>query len=95
MMPKVGPRKLAIAGGLVLGAGYVLAGLTGGGDFMKILMFVGVIGGAGIGLGYVVPIAVGMKVVPGQEGPHNRLSGSGFRLWRFGLGQAGRRMGAI
>ena len=32
-MPKVGPRRLAIAGGLVLGLGYVLAGLFGGTDF--------------------------------------------------------------
>ena len=56
-----GPRTLAVAGGLTLGAGYILAGMAGGTGFWPVLIGVGVIGGAGIGLGYVVPIAVGTR----------------------------------
>ncbi|MCX7727753.1 MAG: MFS transporter, partial [Chitinispirillaceae bacterium] len=49
---KVGPRKVAITGGVVLGLGYILAGLSGK-NFWGILLGVGLLGGAGIGLGYV------------------------------------------
>ena len=39
-----GPRALAIASGLTLGGGYLLAGLTGGTDFWGVLLGVGLIG---------------------------------------------------
>ena len=42
MMPKVGPRKLTIAGGVVLGAGYLLAGLMNTTEFWPIFLLVGV-----------------------------------------------------
>ena len=51
---KVGPKKVAVTGGLVLGAGYILAGLSGT-SFWGILLGVGVLGGAGIGLGLCMP----------------------------------------
>lgn len=78
LMPKVGPRALAVAGGLVLGLGYLLAGLIGGTSFIKIFLFVGVIGGSGIGLGYVVPIAVGMRWFPDKKGLITGLAVAGF-----------------
>ncbi len=78
MMPKVGPRKLAIAGGLVLGTGYLLAGLFGGTSFWPIFIFVGIIGGSGIGLAYVVPIAVGMRWFPDKKGLITGLAVAGF-----------------
>jgi len=78
MMPKLGPQRLAIAGGLVLGLGYVLAGLIGVGQFWPTFVFVGVIGGSGIGLGYVVPIAVGMKWFPDKKGLITGLAVAGF-----------------
>lgn len=78
MMPKVGPRKLAMAGGIVLGAGYFLAGLVGAHNFWVTLLFVGVIGGSGIGLGYVVPIAVGMRWFPDKKGLITGLAVAGF-----------------
>ena len=52
-LPKIGPRSLAVSGGLLLGTGYVLGGLFGS-SFWAQLIFIGLIGGAGIGLGYVV-----------------------------------------
>ncbi len=45
---KVGPRKVAFTGGLVLGLGYIIAGLSGT-SFYGILFGVGLLGGAGIG----------------------------------------------
>jgi OFA family oxalate/formate antiporter-like MFS transporter len=76
--PKVGPRRLAMASGIVLGAGYILAGLFGAENFTTTLIFVGILGGAGIGLGYVVPIAVGIKWFPDKKGLITGLAVAGF-----------------
>jgi OFA family oxalate/formate antiporter-like MFS transporter len=42
------------------------------------LLFVGVLGGSGIGLGYVVPIAVGMRWFPDKKGMITGLAVAGF-----------------
>jgi MFS family permease len=76
-LPRIGPRPLAVTGGLLLGAGYVLAGLFGSG-FWAQLFFIGLLGGAGIGLGYVVPIAVGVKWFPDRKGLITGLAVAGF-----------------
>lgn len=76
--PKVGPKRLAMASGFVLGLGYVLAGIFGAENFTTTIIFVGIIGGAGIGLGYVVPIAVGIKWFPDKKGLITGLAVAGF-----------------
>ena len=73
-----GPRKLAMAGGIVLGLGYVLAGLLGGTSFPALVILIGIVGGAGIGIGYVVPIAVGMRWFPDKKGMITGLAVAGF-----------------
>ena len=78
LMPKIGPKKLAMSGGVVLGLGYLLAGLFGGTDFWPIFIFVRIIGGSGIGLAYVVPIAVGMRWFPDKKGLITGLAVAGF-----------------
>jgi OFA family oxalate/formate antiporter-like MFS transporter len=78
IMPKVGPRKLAMSGGIVLGLGYVLAGIFGAENFTTTFIFVGIVGGSGIGLGYVVPIAVGMRWFPDKKGLITGLAVAGF-----------------
>lgn len=78
---KSGPHIVALTGGLVLGAGYILAGLLGNnlfGYFVNQVVFIGVIGGAGIGLAYVCPIAVGMKWFPDKKGLITGLAVAGF-----------------
>ena len=78
MLPKIGPRKLALASGIVLGSGYILSGAFGAGNFLTTLFFIGVMGGSGIGLGYVVPIAVGMRWFPDKKGMITGLAVAGF-----------------
>ncbi|NNL06297.1 MAG: OFA family MFS transporter [Gammaproteobacteria bacterium] len=76
----IGPRRLTVLGGIMLGAGYFLAGITGGDSFWPVLVGVGVLGGAGIGLGYVVPIAVGMQWFPDKKGLITGIAVAGFGL---------------
>lgn len=78
IMPKLGPRVVAMAGGVVLGLGYFLAGLVGGTSFTGIFILIGIVGGAGIGLAYVVPIAVGMRWFPDKKGLITGLAVAGF-----------------
>ncbi len=79
LMPKLGPQKLALSGGVVLGLGYILAGALGGGtNFWSTFIFIGIVGGAGIGLAYVVPIAVGMRWFPDKKGLITGLAVAGF-----------------
>ena len=77
LQTKLGPRKLAALGGLVLGLGYILGGFLGK-TFLAQLICIGVIGGAGIGLGYVVPIGVGVKWFPDKKGMVTGLAVAGF-----------------
>lgn len=93
LMPKYGPRKLTIASGITLGAGYIIAGMLGAENYITTLIFVGILGGAGIGMGYVVPIAVGMRWYPDKKGLITGLAVAGFgfgaTLWMALAGKLG------
>jgi OFA family oxalate/formate antiporter-like MFS transporter len=78
LMPRIGPRKLAISGGIVLGLGYILAGLFGGTSRVLLIVLIGIVGGSGIGLAYVVPIAVGMSWFPDKKGLITGMAVAGF-----------------
>ncbi|MCD4734750.1 MAG: OFA family MFS transporter [Bacteroidales bacterium] len=73
-----GPQKLAWLGGIILGLGYILAGLIGGTSFTSLIILLGLVGGAGIGIAYVVPIAVGMRWFPDKKGMITGLAVAGF-----------------
>lgn len=79
-----GPRNLAIIGGIVLGLGYVLAGIFGGTSFWALVILIGLIGGAGIGFAYVVPIAVGIQWFPDKKGMITGLAVAGFGFGAMG-----------
>ena len=81
---KFGPRALAMAGGITLGIGYMVASIGGGTNFWTVLLGVGLIGGAGIGLAYVVPIAVGMRWFPDHKGMITGLAVAGFGFGAMG-----------
>ena len=74
---RTGPRLMSILGGLLLGLGFVLGGLFGS-TFWAQFLFIGVVAGAGIGLAYVVPIAVGVKWFPDRKGMITGLAVAGF-----------------
>lgn len=68
-LPKLGPRKLAMSGGLLFSLGYLLAAYA---LYIKNLPLLyigyGVIGGMGLGLGYVTPVATATKWFPDRKG---------------------------
>ncbi|MCP5422993.1 MAG: OFA family MFS transporter [Chromatiaceae bacterium] len=84
LLDTLGPRRLAITGGVTLGAGYAVAGVAGATDFWVVCFGIGLIGGAGIGLGYVVPIAVGMRWFPDKKGMITGLAVAGFGFGAMG-----------
>ena len=82
MLPRLGPRKLALTGSMMFSGGYLLAGLALHLD--NIVLFYlgyGVIGGAGIGLGYVTPVATVAKWFPDRKG-----LATGIVVMGFGVG---------
>jgi len=89
---KSGPKIVSIVGGVVLGLGYILAGLMGK-DLISLIILLGLVGGAGIGLAYVCPIAVGVKWFPDKKGMITGLAVAGFGfgalIWVYLAGQWG------
>ena len=98
-MKSWGPQKLSVLGGIVLGAGYLAAGLFGATDFITLLICIGVIGGIGIGLAYVVPIAVGIQWFPNKKGMITGIAVAGFGfgalLWVKLAGSWGDLLGSM
>jgi OFA family oxalate/formate antiporter-like MFS transporter len=78
LLPKMGPRSVTLLGGGLLGLGYYLGGLAGPDNVMAMTLCVGVLGGAGIGVSYIVPITVGMKWFPDKKGLITGLMVAGF-----------------
>jgi OFA family oxalate/formate antiporter-like MFS transporter len=69
LLPRFGPRKLAIVGSLLYGAGYLLAALALWWRILPLLWLgYGVLGGMGLGLGYVTPVATVAKWFPDRKG---------------------------
>jgi len=82
MQKKYGPMKIALLGGILLGIGYLVGGFAGA-NFPLKLIGIGLIGGAGIGLAYVVPIGVGIKWFPDKKGLVSGLAVAGFGFGAF------------
>ena len=82
ILPKVGPRRLALAGSVMFSGGYMIAGLALQLDSLALFYLgYGVIGGAGIGLGYVTPVATVAKWFPDKKG-----LATGIVVMGFGIG---------
>jgi OFA family oxalate/formate antiporter-like MFS transporter len=82
---RIGPRKVATIGGILLGVGYLLAGLVDiisqGNALIGTLWLVltyGIIAGAGIGFAYVCPIAALVKWFPDKKGLITGVAVAGF-----------------
>jgi OFA family oxalate/formate antiporter-like MFS transporter len=68
-LPRFGPRKLASTGILLYGIGHLVAALALWWQVLPLLWVgYGVIGGIGLGLGYVTPVATVAKWFPDRKG---------------------------
>ncbi|MBC7099333.1 OFA family MFS transporter [Candidatus Bipolaricaulota bacterium] len=75
---KIGPRKVASAGGLLLGLGFFLASFTS--SLPWLYLTYGFIAGAGVALAYVTPIATCVKWFPDKKGLITGIIICGFGL---------------
>jgi OFA family oxalate/formate antiporter-like MFS transporter len=72
-----GPRVVGLTGGLLYGMGVFLASFSDHGLWVLYLSY-GILGGAGIGLGYIVPIATLVKWFPDRRGFITGVAVAGF-----------------
>lgn len=84
---KIGPRPVAITGGLLLGLGLILARFTANFPpstaLVWLILTYSVLGGLGIGAAYVCPIATCVKWFPDKRGLITGLAVAGFGAGAF------------
>ena len=74
-----GPRLVALTGGVIYSVGILLASVSSDhGQFWLLVLGYGVIGGFGLGLGYIVPIAMLQKWFPDKRGLITGIAVGGF-----------------
>jgi len=71
-----GPRVVAVTGGVLYGLGVMLASFTERLEWLYVTY--GLIGGLGLGLGYIVPVAVLLKWFPDRRGFITGIAVGGF-----------------
>lgn len=76
LMEKVGPRRLAMVGGLIVGSGWTLSSVAG--SIGMLVLAYGVIAGSGVGLVYGCPVAMGARWFPDHKGLAIGLMLAGF-----------------
>jgi OFA family oxalate/formate antiporter-like MFS transporter len=82
LLPKFGPTRLALLGAVLFGCGFLLAALALRQHSLPLLYFgYGVVGGTGLGLGYVIPVATVAKWFPDRKG-----FATGMVVMGFGFG---------
>jgi OFA family oxalate/formate antiporter-like MFS transporter len=75
-MRKTGPRPIAVLAALLYGAGTALTGLSH--SLPMLYLTYGVLGGAGLGLGYIVPVATLIRWFPDKRGMITGIAVAGF-----------------
>ncbi|UCF68119.1 MAG: OFA family MFS transporter [Acidobacteriota bacterium] len=79
LQDRIGPRKVAIIGGILLGLSFFMASvLVSENRPWALYLTYGILGGAGIGFGYVCPIAALVKWFPDKKGLITGLAVAGF-----------------
>jgi MFS transporter, OFA family, oxalate/formate antiporter len=76
-MKRVGPRVVAVTGGVCYGLGTMLAGHVGD-NLVLLYLSYGVLGGIGLGLGYIVPLATLITWYPDKRGMISGIAVAGF-----------------
>lgn len=77
ILDRYGPRALSVAGGLLMGSGYLLASASGE-RFLLLWLGVGVLGGLGVACGYYPPVATAVKWFPRRKGLVAGLAVGGY-----------------
>src|SRR5579863_7057962 len=75
-MKRSGPRPVALTAAVLYGLGTMLTGTAH--SLSLLYLMYGVIGGAGLGLGYIVPIATLVRWFPDKRGMITGLAVAGF-----------------
>jgi OFA family oxalate/formate antiporter-like MFS transporter len=76
-LERIGPRRMAMAGGVCYGGGYLIAGLTSG-EWTMLWLGIGLVSGVGIGMGYVCPLTTCVRWFPERKGFVTGLAVAGF-----------------
>jgi OFA family oxalate/formate antiporter-like MFS transporter len=76
-MKRSGPRGIAVIAGVCYGLGWVLAGQAGS-NLLQLTLSYGLLGGLGLGLGYIIPLATLIKWFPDKRGMITGLTVAGF-----------------
>jgi MFS transporter, OFA family, oxalate/formate antiporter len=76
-LKRVGPRVVALTGGVLYGLGVFLASFSNNGLWWLYLTY-GVLGGIGLGFAYIVPVAVLLKWFPDRRGLMTGIAVGGF-----------------
>ena len=76
-MKRVGPRTVAVTAGVCYGLGVMLAGHVGD-NLVLLYLSYDVLGGIGLGLGYIVPLATLIKWYPDKRGMITGIAVAGF-----------------
>ncbi len=77
LLHRIGPRVCALIGGMLFGAGWLLAGL-GGIHFGFTIAGIGILAGVGVGFAYIVPIATCIRWFPDNKGLVTGIAVAGF-----------------
>src|SRR5216683_2175126 len=75
-MRRTGPRPVAIVAAVLYGLGTALAGTSH--SLTMLYLTYGVIGGVGLGLGYIVPVATLVRWFPDRRGMITGVAVAGF-----------------
>src|SRR5437667_1526373 len=75
-MKRSGPRPVALLAAVLYGLGTVLAGVSH--NLAMLYLTYGVVGGAGLGLGYIVPVATLIRWFPDKRGMITGIAVAGF-----------------
>lgn len=76
---RYGSRLSAMLSALFFGSGYLMAGFSGG-NFILVLLGIGIFGGIGTGFGYLVAITTSVKWFPTRSGMAAGIAAAGFGL---------------
>jgi OFA family oxalate/formate antiporter-like MFS transporter len=79
LQDRIGPRPVVLAGGILYAVGVILASFVSEpGQLWLLVLTYGVMGGIGLGLAYIVPIAMLVKWFPDKRGLITGIAVGGF-----------------